>query len=42
MIEEAERQKRARALADLVADTHAVSVDHADDDTQDIPRVMGA
>lgn len=42
MIEEAERQKRARALADLVADTPAESVDHANDDTQDIPRVMGA
>ncbi len=42
MIEEAERQKRARALAALVADTPTVSNQHADDDTQDIPRVMGA
>lgn len=42
MIEEAERQKRARELAELVANTPDVSLEHADDDTQDLPRVMGA
>ncbi len=42
MLEEAERQKRARDLAELVADVPPSSIEHADDDTQDIPRVMGA
>ncbi|MEN9923248.1 MAG: hypothetical protein RIS09_762 [Actinomycetota bacterium] len=42
MLEEAERQRRAQELAALVSDTEVTSVTRADDDTEDIPRVMGA
>jgi len=42
MLEEAKRQRRAEELAALVRDAELLNNANADDDTQDIPRVMGA
>jgi hypothetical protein len=42
MLEEAKRQRRAEELAALVRDAEILNNTNADDDTQDIPRVMGA
>lgn len=42
MLEEAKRQQRAQELAALVAEAETTKLENVDDDTQDIPRVIGA